>query len=310
MHEGERRVAVVIEDDVDIRYLLEQVLVQAGFETVTTGNGEDGLRAVAAFDPVITTLDLSLPGIDGFEVARRIRASSDSYIVMISARDEEIDMLQGLDAGADDFLTKPFRPRELRARITAMLRRPRVTESNAVAPPSSSPDASVEVHAIRQENGSVETGPMTSAAAPRSAPAWAPRSPVQPAAPPVPPSAVDDEDGWTAHNGLRIHLDARLVEVDGENVELTRSEFDLIAALMESRRRVRTKADLALVLRGDPYVTTHFVGEADRRNVEVHMANLRRKLGDSANTQRFVVTVRGVGYRLTGPGDPGFVTQR
>jgi len=230
--------------------------------------------------------------------------------VMISARDEEIDMLQGLNAGADDVLTKPFRPRELRARVTAMLRRPRVTESNAVAPPSSFPDASVEVHAIRRENGSVETGPMTSAAAVPSSPAWAPRSPVQPAAPPAPPSAVGDEDGWTAHNGLRIHLDARLVEVDGENVELTRSEFDLIAALMESRRRVRTKADLALVLRGDPYVTTHFVGEADRRNVEVHMANLRRELGDSANAQRFVVTVRDVGYRLTGQGDTGFVTQR
>ncbi len=97
--------------------------------------------------------------------------------------------------------------------------------------------------------------------------------------------------------------------MDGVPVELTKTEFDLIATLVETRRRVRSKADLALAVRNDAYVTTHYIGDADRRNVEVHMANLRRKLADDPNAPRFVVTVRGVGYRLTGPGDPGFVAE-
>ena len=83
----------------------------------------EGINAVREHQPILTTLDVSLPGIDGFEVARRIRSFSNTYVIMLSARDEEIDTLMGLDAGADDYLTKPFRPRELRARIEAMLRR-------------------------------------------------------------------------------------------------------------------------------------------------------------------------------------------
>ena len=90
---GERRLAVIIEDDPDIRGLLETVLSQAGFETVSAGNGIDGVAAVRQFDPVVTTLDVSLPGIDGFEAAKRIRAFSNTYIVMLTARDEEIDDL-------------------------------------------------------------------------------------------------------------------------------------------------------------------------------------------------------------------------
>ena len=117
------RVAVVIEDDADIRNLLEAILGQAGFTCYTAGTGPEGIEAIRRHEPILTTLDISLPGIDGFEVARQIRGFSSTYIVMLSARDEEIDTLMGLDAGADDYLTKPFRPRELRARIEAMLRR-------------------------------------------------------------------------------------------------------------------------------------------------------------------------------------------
>src|SRR4051794_11673862 len=117
------RVAVVIEDDADIRNLLEAILAQAGFTCHVADDGASGIDAVREHQPILTTLDISLPGIDGFEVARRIRAFSSTYIVILSARDEEIDTLMGLDAGADDYLTKPFRPRELRARIEAMLRR-------------------------------------------------------------------------------------------------------------------------------------------------------------------------------------------
>ncbi|MCU1446969.1 MAG: chemotaxis protein CheY, partial [Cryobacterium sp.] len=124
---------MIIEDDADIRHLLEAVLTQAGFDAIATSNGLDGVRAVRAYDPIVTTLDVSMPGMDGFETAKRIREFSSTYLVMLTARDEEIDTLQGLEAGADDYLTKPFRPRELRARIDAMLRRPRLGSAQADA---------------------------------------------------------------------------------------------------------------------------------------------------------------------------------
>src|SRR5690242_7168299 len=127
------RVAVVIEDEADIRSLLADVLEQAGFTVHTAGTGLEGVRLVSEVHPLVTTLDVNMPGMDGFETARRIRAASSTYIVMLSARTEEIDALQGLDAGADDYVTKPFRPREVRARIEAMLRRP---PAHAFAPPA------------------------------------------------------------------------------------------------------------------------------------------------------------------------------
>lgn len=126
-----RRIAVVIEDDADIRHLLETVLTQGGFDVVTAGNGLDGIEAVRRFSPIVTTLDVNMPGMDGFEALRRIREFSETYVVMLTALVEEIDALHGLETGADDYITKPFRPRELRARIEAMLRRPRAIASDA-----------------------------------------------------------------------------------------------------------------------------------------------------------------------------------
>jgi DNA-binding response OmpR family regulator len=264
-----RRVAVVIEDDDDIRNLLETVLTQGGFEVVARADGLEGIEAVRAFNPTVTTLDVNMPGIDGFETAKRIRAFSSTYIVMLTALDEEIDTLQGLDAGADDYITKPFRPRELRARIEAMLRRPRTLGApDDATPVSASPDLS-----------------------PAGA---APAEPVQPGA-----AMRDHAEGWSEHNGLRLNLPMRIVRVGEEEIALTRSEFDLLAALMQSGRRVRTKADLALLLRGESYATSQFVSEADKRGIEVHMGNLRKKIGESSTTPRWIETVRGVGYRLT-----------
>lgn len=101
------------------------------------------------------------------------------------------------------------------------------------------------------------------------------------------------------HRDLVLDPDSRIVLIDDREVDLTRTEFDLLATLMESKRRVRTKADLTLVLRGESYVTSYFVGEADKRAIEAHMTNLRRKLGDSPTNPRYIETVRGVGYRLT-----------
>ncbi|WP_051526180.1 MULTISPECIES: response regulator transcription factor [Microbacterium] len=124
----EKRVAVVVEDDADIRSLLAEVLGGGGFVVHAASSGEEGVALCEELDPVVTTLDVSMPGMDGFEAARRIRAVSSTYIIMVSARSEQIDALRGMRAGADDYVTKPFRPRELRARIEAMLQRPRVTD--------------------------------------------------------------------------------------------------------------------------------------------------------------------------------------
>ena len=297
---SERRVAVIIEDDADIRHLLETVLTQAGFEVIATGNGLDGVQAVRAYDPMVTTLDVSMPGIDGFEAAKRIRAFSNTYLVMLTARDEEIDTLQGLEAGADDYLTKPFRPRELRARVEAMMRRPRqvlaVDGSGPVAPAAQAP-APTAPFAPAAAPAPAYGAPTAYEPAPVQAPATVAAEPaavVEPAG----PKNYDREDGWIEHNALFVNSEMRLAEKDGKAIELTRSEFDLLNALMESQRRVRSKADLALLLRGESDVTAPFVSEADKRAIEVHMANLRRKLADSITTPRWIETVRGVGYRL------------
>jgi DNA-binding response OmpR family regulator len=294
---GERRLAVIIEDDPDIRGLLETVLSQAGFETVSADNGIDGVAAVRQFSPVVTTLDVSLPGIDGFEAAKRIRAFSTTYIVMLTARDEEIDALQGLESGADDYVTKPFRPRELRARIEAMLRRPRLAggEPASADPAVASGPVVTPVWSATADTAATPTAPVSAPAPAAAPPAGAPAAP---AAAATPSSSGSSDDGWLEHNGLRVNAEMRIAEVDGVELELTRSEFDLVAALMDSRRRVRSKADLALRLRGEDYVTTYYVNDADKRAVEVHMANLRRKLGDNIAAPRFIETVRGVGYRL------------
>lgn len=243
----EARVAVVIEDEEDIRSLLSAVLSQAGFDVHGASNGQDGIELVREHQPLVTTLDVNMPGMDGFETAKRIRSVSTTYIVMLSARTEEIDALQGLEAGADDYVAKPFRPRELRARIDAMLRRPR--------------------HHV-------------TAAAPAA-------------------EASEPSEAWLEHQGLRLNPEMRIVTVDGEDLELTRSEFDILADLLAAGRRVRGKSDLALMLRGEQFTGVEFVSDSDARAIEVHVANLRRKLGESPASPRWIETVRGVGYRLT-----------
>lgn len=235
------RVAVVVEDDEDIRALLAAVLEQAGFAVETAATGAAALDLVRANDPVVTTLDVGLPGMDGFETARRIREISSTYIVMLTARTEEIDALQGLEAGADDYVTKPFRPRELRARIDAMLRRPRARSDVA-----------------RRAGG---------------------------------------DEPWLEYDGLRANPAMRVVVADGRDIELTRSEFDILVELLVSGSRVVSKSQLALTLRGETDPTA-YVNDNDTRAIEVHVANLRRKLGDSPSSPRWVETVRGVGYRV------------
>ncbi|NUP58666.1 MAG: response regulator transcription factor [Pseudarthrobacter sp.] len=242
---------LVIEDDHDIRELVRTVLTQAGFEVTVASGGAEGVLLAKTLNPDVITLDLGLPDIDGFEVSRQIREFSDAYIVMLTARTEELDTLIGLESGADDYLTKPFRPRELRARVAAMMRRPR-----------SAPDP-----------GDVAVDPSSDGSA-------------------------HPERGNFNHNGLELSYASRTVTVDGKEMNLTRTEFELLYALLEAGRTVRTKSDLVRRLRDEDYDVGSYISEADERSVEVHMGNLRKKLGDSPQQPRWLQTVRGVGYRL------------
>lgn len=252
------RTAVIIEDEVDIRTALESLFASAGFIVHAFERGLEGVEGVRTRHPDVVTLDLGLGDIDGFEVARRVRLFSDAYIVMLTARTQELDTLLGLEAGADDYVTKPFRPRELRYRVEALLRRPR-TRTDSPVP---------QDDALRPEEPSTD---FTARERPR---------------------AVVLE-----HNGLRLSVEARTVELSGSEVRLTRSEFDLLHALMISGRAVLTKDELVRALHADQ-ARTGYWSEADGRALNVHVTNLRKKLGDVAGKPRWVETVRGVGYRL------------
>ncbi len=247
---------MVIEDDTATAQRLVSVLAGAGFSCHIAADGERGVAAIREHGPILITLDIDLPGMDGFEVVRRLRTFSSTYVMMISDRTAEVDVLTGLEAGADDYLSKPIRPRELRARVQAMLRRRYQFADGQPAPA-----------------GVVDAGPV----------------------PARPDDSEDGDPGWLTHNGLWMHPTMRLAEIDGEPVQLTRTEFDLMMAILERRRRVATKNELVHHLRGD---NGGHVADKDRRSIEVHLGNLRRKLADSTSRPRFVQTVRGVGYRL------------
>jgi two-component system, OmpR family, response regulator len=236
------RDAVVIEDDPDVRALLVELLQQSGFAVTDCSAGADGLRAVREGDPDLVTLDLNLPDLDGIEVCRRLRESSEAYVIMLTARPDEIDRLVGLETGADDYLTKPFSPRELRARVAAMMRRPRRRNTTATAPAATAP-------------------------------------------------AAQDQGEIMRLGDLEVDLEGRLAHLSGSELPLTRIEFDLLATLLSGPRRVWPRETLLRTVWG-----TEWAG--DGHLVEVHMGNLRRKLGDDPRNGRYIRTVRGVGYRL------------
>ncbi|MDP3967075.1 MAG: response regulator transcription factor [Nocardioides sp.] len=336
-------VAVIVEDEPDVRDLLDTVLTQSGFRTVVATDGPEGIEAVRAHNPLLTTLDVNMPGMDGFAVARRIREFSQTYLIMVTGLSDEIDVVSGLEAGADDYLVKPFRPRELRARAESMLRRPRhrtdvdptpapVQESPAAPPAAEETWAQQAVRqlTVDQPLRPVEGAPagdLTAPAAQQPAPPATPATPAPapqappPAVPPgyraPPPAAapaaaapplpyspgqqVQPAGGWIRLGDLAVNTDQRVVTVANRQIDLTSVEMDLLTSLLMSGRRVRSKADLVLTMRGQNYVTAYFVNEADKRQVEAHIESIRRKIGDDAATPRWIETVRGVGYRLAVP---------
>ncbi|MHA7282437.1 response regulator [Arthrobacter sp. TMS2-4] len=234
-----QRSALIVEDDPDIRELLATTLRMNGFRVLEAATGLEGLAAVKEHRPDLVTLDLNLPDLDGVEVCRQCRAVSDAYIVMVTARQDEIDRLIGLEIGADDFIGKPFSPRELSARVSAMFRRPRTD-------PAQQPEAA-------------------------------------------------PGDGLLRHDGLTMDVEGRMVTLAGQELALTRIEFDLLETLLTGAQRVWTREALLDRVWGDGWSQDHHL-------VEVHIRNLRKKLGEDMSNPRFIRTVRGVGYRMM-PGD-------
>ncbi len=227
---------LVVDDEAPLAKVVASYLEREGFRVDLAFDGPTAVAAAREQPPELVVLDVMLPGIDGLEVCRQIRTFSDCYVIMLTARDEELDKVIGLTVGADDYLVKPFSPRELVARVRAMLRRPRAI----------------------------------GAAEPESAPAE--------------PTVINAGD-------VAMDLTARLVWVDGSEVELTRTEFDLLTALVAEPRRAFSRRELiSSVWDSDWYGDEHIV--------DVHVGHLRRKLGDDAANPRHIRTVRGVGYGM------------
>lgn len=237
-HSAPRYRALVVDDEAALAGVVASYLQREQFEATVVASGAAALAVARELDPDVVILDIGLPGIDGLEVCRQLRTFSDAYIVMLTARDTEMDTVLGLTVGADDYITKPFSPRELVARIRAMLRRPRHPTPTE-----------------QDDPGSVEVSP--------------PR----------------------CFGSLRIFVEAREAFTDGEPVPLTRTEFDLLAALSARPGVVLSRRQLLEAIRDDSWV-------GDDHLIDVHIGHLRRKLGDDATQQRYILTVRGVGYRM------------
>ncbi len=225
---GEKTKVLLIEDDERIRAAMRMRLEDEGYAVDDVPNGEEGLEAFQAGEPGIVLIDLMLPGIDGFEVCRSIRRSSDVPIVMVTARSDTHDVVAGLEAGADDYVTKPFVPKELAARIRALLRRARSSDSG--------------------------------------------------------PSSMVFGD-------LEIRPEAGEVLVAGKLIPLTKTEFRLLCELAGSPGRVFSREQLLERVWGYDYF-------GDGRLVDVHVRRLRTKVETDPAHPRYVVTSRGLGYKL------------
>jgi DNA-binding response OmpR family regulator len=226
---------LVVDDEQRLRDLLRGYLEREGFGVRTAADGLTALDLARRYAPEVVVLDLMLPGLDGLEVCRRLRSFSDAYVIMLTAKAEEIDRIIGLEVGADDYLTKPFSPRELVARVRAMLRRPRHASSGA--PPDLPP-----------------------------------------------PQRFGD---------LLIDHARHEVTRAGALVALTSLEFALLTALAAHPGRVFTRAQLLERVWGEDYF-------GDDHVVDVHIANLRKKLADEPAAPTYIETVRGAGYRFAG----------
>jgi two-component system, OmpR family, response regulator RegX3 len=223
---------LIVEDEESISEPLASALEREGYETAVAPTAAAALEAVRSKDLDLVLLDVMLPDGDGREILRDIRSRNSTPVIMLSARGEETDMVVGLELGADDYISKPFRAAELIARIRAVLRR---------------------------------TGEKQAPSA----------------------SALDIDD-------VRLDLDTRTVTKDGEPIDLTLKEFDLLRALMERAGRVASRQELM-----DEVWDPHWFGPT--KTLDVHVSSLRKKLDDDPNEPRYIHTIRGVGFRFAAP---------
>ena len=224
---------LVVDDEANIRELVTVYFTAAGFEVRQASDGPSGLASALSDSPDLVILDLMLPGMAGDEVCRRLRERLAVPVIMLSARDGDLDKVALLEIGADDYVVKPFSPPELVARARAVLRR-------SAAPSTGGPAASGDDLAV---------------------------------------------------GGLRMSIGQREVTVDGAPVVLTAKEFDLLATMAAEPGIVFSREGLLERAWG-------FNEYVDTRGVDVHVRHLREKLGDAADSPRFIETVRGVGYRV------------
>jgi DNA-binding response OmpR family regulator len=222
-----QQTVLVVEDEGSIASFVSLYLKNAGYGVRTAANGSEALAQVASEQPSLIVLDLMLPDIDGIEVCRRIRKTSDVPILMLTARDEDVDKIIGLEVGADDYLTKPFNPRELVARVKSILRR-------------------------------------------------------------ATPERRAAEGATLRHGDLHIDAGRREVHVSEQEIQLAPKEFDLLWELLDHRGLVLTRDQLLERVWGYTFA-------GDTRTVDVHVRQLRRKLGDASP----IVTVWGVGYKVS-----------
>jgi DNA-binding response OmpR family regulator len=219
---------LIVEDEIELVRVLCDYLERAGFRVQTASNGPEAVSRFQHGAPDLVLLDLNLPGMDGLDVARQIRRTSQVPIIMVTARVDESDKLVGLELAADDYITKPYSPREVVARVRAVLRRTREA--------------------------------------------------------PVPPAVIRAAD-------ITIDLMRHTVEVSGRSVDLTPTEFSLLAALASQPGRAFTRLQLLAATQGSAY-------EGYERTVDAHVKNLRGKIEADAHHPRAILTVFGIGYRL------------
>jgi two-component system alkaline phosphatase synthesis response regulator PhoP len=219
---------LIVDDEPQIVRVLKGYLETAGFQVVTASDGAEAIAIFRHQSPDLVVLDLMLPEVDGLDVARAIRRQGDVPIIMLTARVEETDRLIGLELGADDYVTKPFSPREVVARVRAVLRRTERTE-------------------------------------------------------PASPTLKEGD--------IVLDPDKRQVTVRGRPVELTPTEFDLLAVLMETPGRVFSRMQLLDKVQGYAY-------EGYERTVDAHVKNLRQKIEEDPKQPRVILTVYGLGYKF------------
>jgi two-component system response regulator MprA len=261
----ESMLVLVVEDDPAVRASLERSLSFEGYQVITAPDGPAGLEAVGNRRPDAVLLDLGLPRMDGLEVCRRMRAAGDATpVLMLTAREATRDRVTGLDAGADDYLPKPFALEELLARLRALLRRSAVTASAA----RSAAAAAVAAGGERADGDSASSG----AGSGRST------------------SAASPHDGELAFEDLRLEVSAREVHRGAREIPLTRTEFDLLELFLRHPRQVLTRAQILREVWG-------FDFDPGSNALEVYVGYLRRKL-EEGGASRLLQTVRGVGYVL------------